>query len=135
MKWTLLLTRLACLLDLAIMLAQSPAWALDTDVVPELGAMSPNSQLNPGYVHLTRNEIDALILAHPDRLLNLPTLERFTGNEPNKLPFVRTGLFASGVRFEPWAMRAPGNCRSIRDRFPGQQSDHGSWTGCERPDR
>jgi len=98
MKWTLLLSRLACLLYLAIMLAQSPAWALDTDVAPELDAVPPNSKLNPGYVRLTRNEIDALILARPDRLLNLPTLERFTGNEPDKLPFARTELFASGVR-------------------------------------
>ena len=98
MKWTLLLSRLACLLYLAIMLAQSPAWALDTDVALELDAVPPNSKLNPGYVRLTRNEIDALILARPDRLLNLPTLERFTGNEPDKLPFARTELFASGVR-------------------------------------
>ena len=98
MKWTLRLTKQACLLQLAIMLAQSPAWALDSDVTPVLGATSPNSELNPGEARLTPNEIEALILAHPDRLLNLPTLERFTGNEPDKLPFTQTKLFANGVR-------------------------------------
>ena len=58
----------------------------------------PAARIQPGRLAFTPAEIDALVYPGKGRVLRLPSLERFTGNDDAGLEFQPMRLFAPGPR-------------------------------------
>jgi hypothetical protein len=78
--------------------ASSLSGAPDTAGFLEKQLVVPDTEIRPGNVSLTRQEIDSIIISRPDRVLRLPSLERYTGNEQAGLEFTRIKLFAANAQ-------------------------------------
>ena len=64
----------------------------------ERTSTAQDTEIRPGSIALSRQEIDSLIYPRPGVPLRLPSLDRFTGNEQTGLEFSRIKLFAPDAR-------------------------------------
>jgi hypothetical protein len=77
-----------------------PLWASSLSGPPqtvgflEKQIVYPETVIRPGNISLTAQEIDSIIFSRPDRVLRLPSLDHFTGNEQSGLEFTRFNIFA-----------------------------------------